>query len=386
MSGDRKRGMLEIIFGGLLISSLSSELKQEREIVQGRDIDYDLGKNKSSSKKVEKNLEMNNGNLLSKKEMERWIYNKDLYKYMELKMEKEIIALIERKYKDDYSFMEEIGEELYDLELYKAAESAYRVVIDNKDSIGDTWRILNAYKKIEDNQGLKTWRDKLSEQGENTWIIDRYLNDQDPEALKTKIASFEREKDWEKLIEYCNKYNKLILLHPWETMDKRVEYEFKKVEAYMHLNQNKRAWNSICKTRNILLSNFGEVEHLNYLSRAESYMQRICDHKDYPIDSLYHHIIEITYKDIFHYYKSGRKLVFKSDPSLKELLEKSNLKKLEYEIENIIQDEYNNISEKTIKRINSRLNNILKDNGYKFILEEPKKYYPKGVGRDFPVK
>lgn len=324
--------------------------------------------------------------LLIEKGLESKIYKDILYTYIDLESEEDIINLINSKYTKDYRLMDKIGHELYELKLYKAAESAYKVLIENKKSVGDIWRIFNAYKNIQDDQGLKVWRDELFVQGKDTWIIDMYLKDQDPDGLKIKITNFEIEKDWEKVIEYCNKYNKLILLHPWKTMDKRVEYEFKKLDAYINLDKYNEAWNSICKTRNILISNFEKVDYFDYLSRAESYMKKICIHKNYPIDAVYHNIMEIIYKDIFDYYNSDKEFAFKLDGSLKQLLENSDLKELADEIESIIKNEYNNISEKTIRKINLRFNNILKDNNYKFMLEGPKKHYPKKVARDFKVK
>lgn len=337
---------------------------------------------------VFKNILKTEEDFLIEKGLESKIYKEILYAYIDLGSEEEIISLINTRYKKDYRFMDRIADELYDLELYKAAESAYRVLIENKKSVGDTWRILNAYKKIQDDEGIGAWRDELVRQGENTWIIDRYLKDQDPEGLKIKIEKLEREKNWERVIEYCNKYNKLILLHPWETMDKRVEYEFKKLEAYINLDKYNAAWNSICKTRNVLLSNFEKVDHFNYLSKAESYMKKICIHKNCFLDGLYHHIMESLYKDVLNYYSLDRELDFKleKDLILQELLEKLDLKELGYRIENIIQDEYQNFSEKTIRRISGKLNDILEKSDYNFLLNEPKKYYPKLVARDFRVK
>ncbi len=325
---------------------------------------------------------------LIEKRLESKIYKEILYAYIDLGSEEDIISLINTRYKKDYRFMDRIADELYDLELYKAAESAYRVLIENKKLLGDNWRILNAYKKIQDDEGLEDWRDELVKEGKNTWIIDRYLKDQDPEGLKIKIEKLEREENWERVIDYCNKYNKLILLHPWKTMDKRVEYEFKKFEAYINLDKYNAAWNSICKTRNVLLSNFEKVDHFNYLSRAESNMKKISIYKNYFLDALYHHIMEFLYKDIFNYYTFDRELNFKleKDLILQELLEKLDLKELGYTIESIIQDEYQNFSEKTIRRISCKLNDILENSYYKFLLNEPKKYYPKLVARDFRVK
>ena len=117
-------------------------------------------------------------------------------------------------------------------------------------------------------------------------------------------------------------------------------------------------------------------------------MKKICIHKNCFLDGLYHHIMESLYKDVLNYYSLDRELDFKleKDLILQELLEKLDLKELGYRIENIIQDEYQNFSEKTIRRISGKLNDILEKSDYNFLLNEPKKYYPKLVARDFRVK
>ena len=122
------------------------------------------------------------------------------------------------------------------------------------------------------------------------------MNDENIEGLEIKIARCEKNEDWSEVINYCNKYNRLILLHPWKTMEDRVDYEFKKLEAYIKLKKYNHAWNSACKTRMLLISNFKGINYFKYLSKIEWYMSDISLKSNYLIDTFYHYIMKKVYK------------------------------------------------------------------------------------------
>lgn len=331
--------------------------------------------------------------LLVERKLKDKIYKNILSIYIAMEDEERLITLIKARYREDYKLLHSLVEELYDLELFQTGEFVYNLLIENNKPsfVNDIWERFELYKKLQDDEGLKLWRNELYDQGVDTWIIDRYLRDEDPEGLEIKIEKYEKEKNWEKVIEYCNQYNKLILLHPWKAMDKRIVYEFKKIDVYRYRDEYRAAWNSACKTRSILLANFEEIEHFDFLIKIEAYMKEIAIDKEYFLDGLYHYIMEKLYRDIYAYYKLGKKLDWKikKDESLMQLLKNIDLSDLGFtleDIEEIIKKEYDNFSEKSIRNINRHLNYILLDKGREFILNEPKKYYPKLVARDFKVK
>lgn len=345
---------------------------------------------KESIKIIESLLKVDK-TLLAQSGLENYIYKKIMYILIDLRLEKKVIELIQSRYKDDYRFMNTIAKELYGLQLYRAADHAYKVVIENQDLVSDRGNVTEAYIRTQNDKGVKLWREKLINEGEGNWEIgkiDRYLNDEDIEGLKVKILGYENEENWKEVINYCNKHNRLILLHPWKNMDERIEYELKKVNAYIQMNNYKAAWNSSCKTRSILLSNFNGIDYFEYLSKIESYMSSISLQQNYFIDALYHYIMKGVYRDIFNFYESNIELNFdwSQDLSLQALIEKASLGKTWYRIENIIKGEYNNISGKTIRNINIKIINALKENNYKLTLDQPKKYYPNTIANSFNLE
>lgn len=333
--------------------------------------------------------------LLNESGLESEIYQNVLYLYIELEDEKQIIDLIRYRYKYEYNFISKVADKLYDLEFYDSANCAYNILIKDGYKIADdkyfplyNSDLFKAYIRTQNDEGMKEWREILIREGKDTWQIDRYLNDKDIEGLEIKIAYFEKEENWNQVINYCNKYKKLIIDHPWGSIDKSIDYEFKKIKAYVKLNNYNGAWNASCKLRSTLMSNFNGVDYFKSLSNLEHYMSDICLKQNYLIDTIYHHVLHIIYRYMFEYYSISGKgnLNWSINLSLEEIIEISGLKEIWAEIETMIKFEYNKISEKTIRNINSHIIDILEKNNYKLILDGSKKYFPAIIARDFIIE
>ncbi len=318
--------------------------------------------------------------------MEDIIYQNLINICIELQDEKEIIKSLKYKFKDAY-YIAKLARQLYDLKFYEAANIAYRVVTENEDFLKYDSYLFEAFLRTEDDEGMKTWRDKLIKQDKSTFQIDRYLNDMDAEGLSIRISRCENTHNWEQVINYSNKYIKLTLKHPWKKVDDYVEYELKKVNAFIQLNKIDDAWSASCKARRTMMSNFNGVDYLEHLSKVEQFMADICLKQDFYIDTIYHYVFKIIYGDIFKFYKNPNKnyTSWKTDLFLADIIKNNNLSDLWNEIESMIANEYKNISGKSPSIISNYITTKLADYNYRLNLIEPKKYFPVTVPMDFKI-
>ena len=332
--------------------------------------------------------------LLDESGLEKKSYEYILDGYIGLRKEDKIINLIKNNYQYRYYFIMDIAEKLYDLGLYKAANVADKILIE--DSHGQFYKkhskiylrnLVKSYIRTGDDQGLKVYREKLIKAQCNTGEVDRYLNNKDIEGLGIKIGHFERNENWEEVIKYCNQYNKLIVEHPWKSMSERVDYEFKKINAYIQTKNYPGAWNSTCKSRMTLISNFDDFDCFSYLNKLETYMKHICLKQDYLIDAIYHHVLSLIYNDMFEFYSKRNRVspIWTSDLFLKDMIQKTNTKELWAKIEAMIKIEYESTSSKTIRNINTKVIRILEENKLELVLDGPKKYFPTIIDRDFNI-
>lgn len=305
---------------------------------------------------------------------------------IELEDEKEIIGLLEYDFSRNYYILD-LARELYDLKIYEAAKKAYRIFLGKTDLFRIDMDLFEAYLRTEDDEGMKIWRQELIQEGKDTFLIDRYLSNNHLEGLSIKISSFERNEDWENVIEYSNKYIKLILSNSRYKVDNMHEFDLKKINAYIQLDKLNEAWIGSCKARRTLISNFDGFKYFEYLSKVENHMADISLKQDYFIDSIYHYIFKIIYKDIFYLAPSSNSLAkWNRDIFLEDIIKRANLNEWWLKMEPVIINEYRNLSGKSPRKISKLLLNNLGKNNYKFKLKEPKKYFPKTIATDFNIK
>lgn len=324
--------------------------------------------------------------ILINAEIDRDIYRELLDIYIILKREQKIISLIDNIYSRNYDFLSWLGNDLYENKLYDAAMKAYKIAGDNPEQIKFKFNLFNIYLKAENRQGMKNLRDILLRDGKSTRDIDKYLLGNNSEDLLIKISNSEKEKDWDQVIDCCNKYNKLNLNAPsWVTKDNITINEIKKVNAYLQLNKLHEAWIASCKSRRALISNFNKEENLNYISKIEKYMSDICLRQNYFIDSIFHYILSIVYKDVFDYYTKDKinNHIWVTDLYLENLIKDSKLNEWWEKFEPKLGCEYKIFSHLTVNIVYDLITTNLQLYNYKLKMTEPAKYFPNTLPIEF---
>ena len=114
-------------------------------------------------------------------------------------------------------------------------------------------------------------------------------------------------------------------------------------------------------------------------------MSAISLRRDYPIDTIYHGVLSSIYKDLFEFdsLESKDKPDWQTSTSLINIIRENNLNELWTKVEDRIIKEYQDISSKTPRIINSLIIEEFKENNYILKLDEPRKLFPIAISRDF---
>lgn len=332
-------------------------------------------------------------NVLNKTGLEYNIYETLTSLYINLKDEKKLIDLINNRDENNkysHNNISSLANKLYELNLYDSANNAYNIIIESIDqgfkprSSNDLFKV---YLRTGNDKGMKNLRKKVVKEGKDTFYIDRYFQDKDKEGLSAKISCFEKKENWDKVINYCNKYIQLILEKHWDKTDDMLDNNIKKINAYIQLDKFKEAWITTCKFRRILISNFNGINYFEYLSIAEKYMADICLEQDYYIDTIYHYILSIIYKDLFVFYMEKNKVYPKwnTDLFLTDIIRENNINDWWRKCENIIIDEYKNLSGKSPKNVSLYMISTLEKNDCIMELKGPKKLFTLVIDTDFKM-